>query len=446
MGIDFGTSSTKVAFKRLDSNLVTPLIFHDGIMRGYYPPYCVPSIAAFDRDGNLLLGIEAALASEGPRFPKAVHRMKMVLAGECAREFVDPQSQAEYEVAFRKWKNKEVLAPRILVALFLAYVMELCRGQLTKRYPNFELDLYFFVCMPIHHARSEEVRKSFEGVLAVTQKSYRNGWLSRKLGKRYESLLPRISELFESSEYEEECEENRVFFQSETEAQIASYRFNASRKDGLHVLVDIGSGTTDVTVLNFRNVKTKRERTHCYSWENMPTGTTALERNLGDFFIKSTGRLVKPVEMIEMLTGHEGPVGYQRVIERVLEQLCDKTANVWSTGYNYGVRQGRTDAHAWRKDNLKVILAGGGARTVYADLYFKNSPICFQKSDPWGPHPITYLPRPEGSYPKAGPGVPPFERMAVAYGLALGGRFDLDIQPTLGPMPRTPVRHIEYRD
>src|SRR5438445_9688111 len=55
VGVDFGTSTTKVAYRQIGGRgQVKALNFDHGLP--HYPGFCTPSLAAFDAKGNFLLG------------------------------------------------------------------------------------------------------------------------------------------------------------------------------------------------------------------------------------------------------------------------------------------------------------------------------------------------------------------------------------------------------
>ena len=57
VGVDFGTSATKIAYQEGGRPGITPLVFDHGLAA--VPSYCIPSVIAYDGD-ELVIGVEAA--------------------------------------------------------------------------------------------------------------------------------------------------------------------------------------------------------------------------------------------------------------------------------------------------------------------------------------------------------------------------------------------------
>jgi len=55
VGLDFGTSNTKIVFKQYGKNDFRVMNFNHNLKS--YPNYCLPSLAAFNLSGELLLGM-----------------------------------------------------------------------------------------------------------------------------------------------------------------------------------------------------------------------------------------------------------------------------------------------------------------------------------------------------------------------------------------------------
>lgn len=441
VGIDFGTSTTKIAYHVFGEHFIEPVLFNHGLMPSY-PEYCLPSVADFDKKGNLVLGCEAAQHLVDQRYDSGIHRMKMILAGRYSDEFLVPADWKQYRAKFREmWKRKKVLKPEILVTAYVSYAMRKAEAVLRDKYPQseYELQIQYYVCMPVHHYKSENVRSIFEKVLAAAQDLNE----SMPSGSRpTEDYVTYIEKRWSKIKYDGNSEGTRVFFKPETMAQIASYRFSSARRNGIHVLVDIGAGTTDVCILELCNVKRKGEKTYCYAWDNIPVGAGKFEKVIAKTLEQQN---MKPTQemLYKVIQSPNVSKGVNELLEDGVSDIWKQTRCAWGRGYRFGRDKRQIVANEWYKDNLNVFLCGGGASLPYVMKQFKESPISPQKSTPWGPHPIDFLPCPERDYRQD---VAPFQRMAVAYGLAHPELLHFDLEPeTLPPLEAPPVRQCgEY--
>lgn len=444
IGIDFGTCATKVAYNILGGGQITPLTFHSGLWDGYYPPYCLPSLAAFDDKKRLLFGLPAARSTSGTPEQNFIPRMKMVLAGQYDERFCDEETRETYSQVFEKvWGKGQSLEPEILIALYLCEVMLLSARKIQGQHSSLVLEPYFFVCMPIHHLHHEEVRSAFETVLALAQKLYRTyvGIQSENRQRLSQNLIGYCRQWLKDLTYNEAAESTRVFFGAETLAQVASYRFSPARENGIHVLIDIGAGTTDITVLNLVNVMTDQEKLDCFAWSNLPQGGYLFEKAVRSA-LSDTNSGISPQEVLSSFSraGHEASI--RNAIYTIAESIWQESKEVWGEGYQFGIEHGRRDAKSWIRDNLTVLISGGGAQIPGIKTVFEESPISPQKSSPWGPHPVLSLPEPEAEF--GGQEDIPFRRMAVAYGLANERDVEFRYRPDTGPAPRPRV--IDYSD
>ena len=279
IGIDFGTSNTKIAYQ-IVGDIVRPLIHNHPFNSNYYPNYCLPSLVTVDEDGFLVLGSEAAAISLNQPNKPSLFSLKMLLAGKYAEDFKDPTLEQLYsDVIDRSSLDSTKLTPEVLTVLYLLYAMRVSSYRILNEYAQNDVLLkpYFHVCMPIHHLESQPVKSVFENILAVTQIIYDHYGGIKNLHhplRPYENLVDWILGALNNTKinYNESADHTRVFFKSETLAQISSYRTSSMRVDGLHVLIDIGAGTTDVTILNLRNVRMPGEILEIFGWRNFPKG------------------------------------------------------------------------------------------------------------------------------------------------------------------------------
>ena len=163
VGLDFGTSSTKVVFSELGRRTFRVINFNHGLPN--YPTYCLPSIGCIGNDGRLQLGVSAAKSILNEEWDTGLQRLKVVLAGKYDNSFKDDLTEEKYYNHF-KIHNHKPIDPELLTAVFLAYVIRNSR-QIIRNLPEYrdrELDFAFNICMPIDHVENNnlktDIRKS----------------------------------------------------------------------------------------------------------------------------------------------------------------------------------------------------------------------------------------------------------------------------------------------
>ncbi len=88
VGLDFGTSATKIVHSPVGGKgKVSPILFNHNLP--HYPSYCLPSLAAFDDTGKLLLGSEAARFLAKKPWDSGLRRFKVIVAGKYDKSFDD---------------------------------------------------------------------------------------------------------------------------------------------------------------------------------------------------------------------------------------------------------------------------------------------------------------------------------------------------------------------
>lgn len=409
VGIDFGTSATKIAYQQLGARaqMVRPLLSEHSLR--HYPAYCIPSVAAFDKSGRFLLGDEAEsyLADKpwdtGLRFPK------LVFAGRYEKAFSDPEVDRAFEL------NLQAAGPRFfgygadhIVAAFLAYSMRRARETLQRKFQNSEIDLLFNVCLPVDHVENNVVRHAFEKVLSVSQ-ALESQW---KHSLSASDLLEKCREMYETGEDLPVSEPRKAFFVPESLGAIASYLASLAVRDGIHAVYDIGAGTTDISIFNICNARKANGVAYWYAARNLPRGMQRIERIIARH-IKSSGserdgasgaRVAETMTRLADLS--------LKVKEQIREELCsiwEEARQVWRVAYRHLMRQGE-----WEGDKVHVFVCGGGARLPFVKEIFCQSWMN-EGAQNWGPYPIAVLPERDeyGALRKTAP----FERMCVAYGL-----------------------------
>ena len=416
VGIDFGTSATKIAYARLGTagKRVTPLVFKHRVPS--CPSYCMPSVCAFDPQGKFLLGFEAARVLHDKPYDFGLRRLKVVVAGRHDPSFRDDTTECAFaQYASDHLGGSSSFVPEHVTTAFVAYAIHVVEEELARLFAGYDLDIGFNVCIPIDHVENVAVKKVFDRIL-LSAELLAKRWPTTAMGLQ---VLELAADQYDASECLCFNEESRVLPVPEAVAEIASYCTSVRAQDGLHAIIDFGAGTTDVSIFNrVSGPKQNRDsgrteyvtRLWWYATKNLPRGTNRLERVVASFLERAAGRgrVPRETDIVELLDNIENaPEEMKSKLRMQLRELRDDADPTWGKAFTR--RRGTSE---WDGSNkVLVFVSGGGARSPFVSEIF-SSP---RRTLGWGPYPVTPIPVPN-DYDSMG-GTIPFDRMSVAYGL-----------------------------
>ncbi|MEW6386314.1 MAG: hypothetical protein AB1491_02195 [Thermodesulfobacteriota bacterium] len=449
VGLDFGTSCTKIAYSEIGGRLFRAVVFNHQLP--HVPAFALPSVLAIDEKGELLVGIQAARFLCQKSWLEGLQRLKMVVAGKYDSAYREANTDAVfYDYLERHGKDPDFYSPERLTAIFLAYAMRQARNAVEQapEYRNRQLDLTFNICMPIDHLQNNQVKSVFEQIFAWA-------WAIEKNSPRNIETAE-VLEISETTRnlaiYQPENPETRVFAIPEAVAETASYLISLERIPGLHAVIDFGAGTTDVSIFNLRGhfgFKNEELQQFWYAARNIPWGMVHIERlvaaHLGS--TRSSEGICSSQEVADCLArcqNHSGAnltstAALQGAIKRKLAEFHGSAGYRSTWGKAYGHLNRLT---AWEK--VQVFVGGGGAQAPYVSQVF-SEPVWSNLRTSYR---VSLLPEP-ADYDAVG-GKVPFQRMAVAYGLAIplpqiGVHVLPEDCPNHTPAP-LPIREIPHHE
>lgn len=402
VGLDFGTSSTKVMWYRTDVADHMPRTADFGHGLQGYPAYALPSLASFDARGTLLIGDGAVSSLPPDRLPFALSRFKMLVAGDADATYRDAHTRTLFAEHVRQaLGDEERCTPEMLTVVFLAFAMRRVRRHIEQVLARSDIEANFNTCVPVDQRENNAVYTAFQRIVGAAQRLEAKA----KDGESARAWLERAGEALALGEVPPE--ERRLHLVPEAVAGTAAYVGSLRRESGIHALVDIGSGTTDVSIFNLTLSQERGATSSWYAARSAPKGMGLVELRLRHE-LRQRGHAGDADEVREILRGRFTKLPEAAtVLREMLETIRVKEANeVWATAYRDKYRI----ESAWRGKRVRVFLAGGGALIPLAREVFARSWV----SD-WGPYPCEIIPDPE-NYVEAKVGAP-FVRVSVAYGL-----------------------------
>lgn len=403
VGLDFGTSSTKVAFRELGSQArrIVPITFNHGLQA--YPTYCLPSVGFLTPDRRLIWGPDAVRRLEKSSWSSGIRRLKVLVAGEQNPAFRDSQAVQEYNRYLEAvGLDPSTHRPEHLAAVAVAMQMQRVREVLQERYSGADLDIRFNVCVPIDHMEHAGMLCVQNKINHVAEDIYRtwtaDGWEPSELvevaAAKFDDASPDSSP------------DDRLFAMPEAMAQIASYLDSLETEQGIHAVIDIGSGTTDLSIFSLMGPSVHERGGYWYAARNVPRGTGYVEAAVASRLEAKAGgsRVVTESDVVHAMESAKVSSDIGMAINHQLILIWDALRATWTEGYARHYKQ----QTAWEK--IPVFLCGGGSRLVGGRDIFRKA---------WVPNfddfHVRKLPIPEDFDDHRG--TIPFDRLSVAYGL-----------------------------
>jgi len=395
VGLDFGTSFTKVAYRVLGgARKVIPLRMNPGSSI----PYGLPSLLAFDGE-TILFGDEAEIFLRESPWHRGVRCVKILFAGDVADEYKDKSLSAHFrEYCEDQILDASLLKPGYLVAAYFVWIMNRTRKALLKELGTNPL-VNFNVCLPIDTYEKESVRGEFQRAINVAE--HLELLWDEKRGSR---MLRTIVALWEKAS-DKELKNSKVHLVPEAVAQMASYTNSLGAEKKIHGVIDFGAGTIDFSVFNLREEPEEGKCAYWYNAVTFPGGMEGVEEIVakhrsGSAGAITFGELRKAMENVSA----ESPAVLGEV-KGLLESVWEKARfPVW--GKAFGKKKKESE---WKKEKVKVFVCGGGSRLPFVRDIFGRS----WYHDDWGPYEVAdlYAPSDFAGSPAD------FSRLAVAYGL-----------------------------
>ncbi len=433
LGVDFGTSFTKVCFRDTgteDSFVVTfDAETSDDALQ--------PSVVAVDKKGRLYA------ADEAPRGAALIPYLKMRLAGV-------PIIDSLPIVGGVNLASDE--ATRALASWFLARVLLRSREWITlnasDRLKNRTVVWSANVGVPVEHYDSPVI-ETFRQVLGVSWLWVADGNLPANITdavNAYEQCVVRLKQEI-------------VDFHAIPEIAAAVQSFVMSRQavPGIYVYFDIGGGTVDGVAFKFLNLKGER-RVNFYSGKVSPLGISALASTLGsdstrNIDEKALKRLINNGN-VEVLAAFEHRV--RQLVGEVVMTAKRKDGRNWQEDAIQAEDTRKTIRHLGGLDRKKmrplvVFLGGGGAPSTWYQTAISSTYDKFQHfANQIPPYHLLEVAAP-ADLDMSGLASNDFRRFAISYGLSIpfgeGPEIGLPSQFAEAEAPQTrPLRVASYLD
>lgn len=430
VGLDFGTSTIKMVYYHFESNRHSPVLFNHGLED--YPNFCLPCVAAIDKEGRLLLAEEAVEELGCSSWSKGIRRLKMMVAGNVNPVYRNEDDFKEFEEYIEQHPTDYQLTPEDISILLIAFSIRHCKKFLNNQpeYSGKRLRVNTNFGIPLDQYQDKRIKQKFESIFSEAYNLERY-WFD-SLNDRFYMLKILLELRREKNQFTGEDDSTSVI--PECVALIKPFIDSTERKLGKYAIMDFGDGTVDISICNICN--TNSYTIYWYSSRIIPKGMNAIVKLIARDIQEKTGELNVTFSKIINYYRQERLINNSEIHSKIKEYLLgiyysdEFKMDAWGKAYRDHLRS----LEEWIND-VEIFKTGGGSIFKEIDEVFKN---------PWDGnlvlrnviYKLKNLSKPRDfndNHNKTN-----FDRMAVAYGLSFPVTFLSGFNPPSESPDQTP--------
>jgi len=430
LGIDFGTSFTKVCYRDVGTE-------QSGVVAAGSSGPLVPSVIAISGRGRLYLGD----AAKSLRTPIYVPYLKMRLAGVP----IGHSLSAVDGVDLNAPESVKALASWFLASVIARSQTWIASNQ-GDRLKGRTVVWSANVGVPVEHYDSP-VLKIFEEVLGVAWRWTREGLLPDTFRDALAGYAAAACRL--------DSEATDFHAVPEIAAAVQSFVMSREALEGIYVYFDIGGGTVDGVAFNYLNRRGDR-RINFYAGKVAPLGVAAIASAIGaGQEAANSGSFEHAMASCDPAKAGDVTLKVRRLVGEVVMTAKFKDGRDWqvdaiqSSDYE---RRFVGQLSPSRMKPLVVFLGGGGSRSAWYTEAISSTYKAFQH-DRAGipPYRLLQVPVPK-DFSMTAAGRNDFNRYVISYGLSVpfgeGAEIGLPSQFAIAekPKPRQPRGIVDYAD
>ncbi|MBM6395278.1 hypothetical protein JQC79_05845 [Ochrobactrum anthropi] len=430
LGIDFGTSFTKVCYRDVGTE-------ESGVVAVGTADALLDSVVIVSRTGKLYLNDVA----KSLKAPVRVPYLKMRLAGVPIGDSLPSVQGVEL--------GSEA-ATKALAAWFLASVIARSQSWIaTNQADRLKGRTAIWsanVGVPVEHYDSP-ILKTFEEVLGIAWLWVRNETIPENLQEALDAYAAGVGQL--------DKEVSDFHAVAEIAAAVQSFVMSREAQEGIYVYFDIGGGTVDGVAFNYLNWSGDR-RINFYAGKVASLGlaaiAAAIDSHHGDVDAKSFERLMTACAPA---TNHEMVIKIRKLVGEVVMTAKFKDGRNWQVDAIQNMDYQRKfvgPLSTSRMRPLIVFLGGGGSKSTWYAEAISSTYKAFQHHNAGiPPYKILQVPVPK-DFSMTGAEGHDFNRYAISYGLSVpfgeGPEVGLPSEFTIAERPK--VRQlagvVDYSD
>lgn len=391
VGVDFGTSSTKVVFRDWNTKNQVPYAVDFGVDLPGYTRFSRPSLIAV-QDGLLLFGQRAAEAAN-EEAPAAVIRSAKVQLLEKSVDEASPTISWELPLRMTDWgestAERRVSVLEGLVALFLADTIRIALEATRQVYADLSpSEVAFNLDVPVGGLDASPVAHRFQRMLDVAIPMASQVEAEMAVEEALDLWWGTFCRLAENPPEPGE-RPGELVPEAEAIIQGVGSALGGRSSDLYHAIVDIGAGTTDVGW--FKVVETRSEdRLPFFAARTRRVGCNDIDECLAEQLAETTSA---PPELIvsqiiavkpDLICGEQtavevegrrltvGPEALERATEEVAPAVYGHFSKMFGPAYS---KEKNTD----RWERIRTVVVGGGSLLPKLRNRFGEHPRDFGK-------------------------------------------------------------------
>lgn len=401
LGIDFGTSFTKVCFRDMVNNQSEIVTFTDEVT--HLEEALLPTKIGILPDGTLITGLTA---SEWQRYDDQVQTtvefIKMRLA-----EFDLPQGVGSWQLE-RLPQVRQAEAVENLCAYYLSRVIIRAQAWIRRYKPelvvNQRIDWSANVGVPVEYYDSPAIER-FRKTLSLA-------WLLSNEPQTEPITLENLQDCLKPLRVKLQQAASNCHAIPEISAEVWSLINSREADTGFYVLFDVGDGTLDGSAFRYWN-EDGEKKIDFFSGEVKPFGVTAFAQQLA----KELGMAETDAKNSICANVPDCPDSFEASSARKnIQRLVARVILEGSSEYgNHGFRLMQPGF----KTTLDILIGGGGGQTMFYQQAITSTYQEFQHKSAGIPeYAVRSLPLPK-DLETNGISDREFHRFAVAYGLSI---------------------------
>ncbi len=245
VGVDFGTSSTKVIWQDLGDNHFEVFQWHHS--RNGLPSNLLPSTVMI-RDGFIYFGLSSDDVRDGDVWLPSI---KLCVLCRHDNSICRCNSAAARHGMVRPPDSGDSIAASSFACLFLAYVFQQVESSLAARFPDDELLLIWNLGCPMDHVDESSRKNEWERMagLAIDLHSDMSDPVQLSLLAGVTRRLPTFAV--------PTPDDRNYFVQPEGLAAVKAFLESPHAESKSYAIVDVGAGTTEVSFFFYGHVMTE---------------------------------------------------------------------------------------------------------------------------------------------------------------------------------------------
>ncbi|MGI0490305.1 hypothetical protein ACN4EG_00725 [Alkalinema pantanalense CENA528] len=401
LGIDFGTSFTKVCFRDMVNNQSEIVTFTDEVT--HLEEALLPTKIGILPDGTLITGLTA---SEWQRYDDqgqtTIEFIKMRLA-----EFDLPQGMESWQLEHLP-QVRQAEAVENLCAYYLSRVITRAQAWIRRHKPelvmNQRIDWSANVGVPVEYYDSQAIER-FRRTLSLA-------WLLSNEPQTKPITLENLQDCLKPLRANLQQATTNCHAIPEIAAEVWSLINSREVDTGFYVLFDIGDGTLDGSAFRYWNDDGEK-KIDFFSGEVKPFGVTAFAQQLA----KELGMTETDTKEIICANVSNCPDSFEASSAR--KKIQQLVARVILKGRSEYVNHGFRLMQPGLKTTLDILIGGGGGQTMFYQQAITSTYQDFQHKNAGIPeYAVRSLPLPK-DLETNGINNDQFHRFAVAYGLSI---------------------------